>query len=532
MPLVFGDCVLDLARRELRRDGAAVHIRAKVFDVLGYLIANRDRVLSRDELLAHGWPGLTVGDATLSNCIVSVRRALGDDIRNPRFIKTLRGRGFRFIAEVTPLSASRGDQNQDVSENGHAAHARDETLSIAILPFANFNDDPKLDYLAGSLAEDVATALSRFKAFSVIAQSSSVQFNGPDNDIRNIGAELRVDYILEGNVRYADDQFRAAAQLIHAPTTKQLWAEHYDGRIDKLLALQDDISRKIVTSIAPEIQQEEIHRASRLHASDPRAQEMAWRAWALLDGARAEADPALYGEGMELAEAAAAQDPQCRQAWWTISFANYALAYARQGANPKALLTRAREAAEKLRALDRNDHGAYMSLGWISYIEQDLERAMMYLDQALELNPNCTMTLMLIGTIATATGRAAAGYDYLGQAMRLGPHDVFLGFMLAAQAHTCFALERFADGVEISQRAIQREPHAPANHMILAACLVEIGEFEQAGAAIHAQRWINENFLRLYLEGKRLPFKERNLSERYVAALCRATDAAEHATGD
>ena len=94
MPLVFGDCVLDLARRELRRDGAAVHIRAKVFDVLGYLIANRDRVLSRDELLAHGWPGLTVGDATLSDCIVSVRRAIGDDIRNPRFIKTLRGRVF------------------------------------------------------------------------------------------------------------------------------------------------------------------------------------------------------------------------------------------------------------------------------------------------------------------------------------------------------------------------------------------------------------------------------------------------------
>jgi len=528
MALVFGDCELDLERRELRRSGGVVHIRAKVFDILSYLIANRDRVLSRDELLAHGWPSLTVSDAALSNCIVSVRRAIGDDINNPRFIKTLRGQGFRFIAEVT----LQGAKNQNVLRNEYAAHARDDGLSIAILPFANLNDDAKLDYLSGSLAEEVTTALSRFKAFSVIAHSSSFQFNGQENDIKRISAELQVDYILEGNVRYADDKFRASAQLIHAPTVKQLWTEGYDGRIDQLLDLEGDISRKIVTNIAPEIDQEEIRRASRPPSRDLRAQEMAWQARALLDRSRAEADTALYARGMKMAEAAAAQDSQCRQAWWTISFANYALAYARQGANPKALLKRAREAAEKLRALDRNDHSAYMSLGWISYIEQDFERAMMFLDQAHELNPNCTMTLMLIGTIATATGRVEAGYDYLGQAMRLSPRDVFLGFMLAARAHSCFALERFADGVEFSRRAIQREPHAPANHMILAACLVGIEEIEQAGEAIRAQRRINENFLRLYLEGKRLPFKERNLSERYVAALCRATDAAEHATGD
>ena len=98
MQFAFADCVLDLERRELRRDGELVHTRAKVFDVLSYLIANRDRVLSRDELLAQGWPGRIVSDATLSTCILSVRRALGDDGKEPRFIKTLRGQGFRFIA--------------------------------------------------------------------------------------------------------------------------------------------------------------------------------------------------------------------------------------------------------------------------------------------------------------------------------------------------------------------------------------------------------------------------------------------------
>ncbi|MCG8695630.1 MAG: winged helix-turn-helix domain-containing protein [Minwuiales bacterium] len=528
MRLAFGDCVLDLDRRELRRDGAAVHARAKVFDVLAYLIANRDRVVSRDDLMAHAWPGLTVSDTTLSTCILGVRRAIGDDVGNPRFVKTLRGQGFRFIADVTTQdnaeAAGQSAEGRGDTGNGYAAHARDETLSIAVLPFANLNDDPKLDYLADGLSEDIIRELSRFKAFTVIAQSSSFQYRGQADDIRKIGAELRVDYVLEGSVRNAGDDFRATAQLIHAPTAKHVWAERFDGRIDDLLTLQDDIARTIVTNIAPEIDHEEIRRAARPPVGDLGAQEMAWRARALVDRARAEGDTALYGEGMEMAEAAATRDPQCRQAWWTIAFANYTLAFAGRSADQPALLNRAREAAEKLRALDRNDHSAYMALGWISYIEQDPERAMTYLDQALALNPNCTMTLMLSGAIATANGDAEAGYDYLTRAMRCSPRDVFLGFMLAAQAFACFALKRYAEGVELSRRAIQREPHAPANHAILAACLAETGDLRQAGAAIRAQRRINEKLLQLYLDRKRLPFRDTDTADRYVAALDRAAD--------
>lgn len=527
MQLAFGDCELDLARRELRRDGTVVHIRAKVFEVLSYLIANRDRVVNRDDLMAHAWPGLTVSDTTLSTCILAVRRAIGDDVNEPRFVKTLRGQGFRFIADVAVL------EDADVAPRpGDAVHAREDSLSIAVLPFANLNNDPELDHLADGLAEDIITALSRFKAFTVIARNSSFLYRGLANDIQKIGAELRVDYVLEGSVRQAGGVLRVAAQLIHAATAKHLWAERFDGRIDDLLSLQDDISRRIVTNIGPEIDQEEIRRAAGLPAGDLRAQEMAWRARALIDRARAEGDAALALEGMVLAEAAAEHDPQCRQAWWTITFVNYTRAFAGHGPDQSALLKRAREAAEKLRALDRNDHSAYMSLGWISYIEQDFERAMSYLDQALTLNPNCTMTLMLTGVIAMRNGSPEAGYDYLAQAMRLSPRDTFLGFMLAAQAVICYALSRFDEGVDLARRAIQREPHAPANHAILAACLVETGAVAQAGAAIRAQRRINDTLLRLYLEGKRLPFKGAQLNDRYVAALHRAAEAADGSAHD
>ena len=514
MLLAFGDCVLDLERRELLRNGVVVHTRPKVFDVLSCLVENRDRVLSREELLTLGWPGLTVSDATLSSCILSVRRAVGD----PKFIKTLRGQGFRFVAEVT-------QQGVSASAPARTGHARDENLSIAVLPFINLNGDTKFDYLADGLAEDITTELSRFKAFTVIARNSSFQYRGSANDVRKIGAELQVDYILEGSIRCAGDAFRATAQLIHAPTTRHIWAERYDDQVDRLFALQDDILQRIVANIAPEIALEEFRRASGAHTDDLRALEMAWRARALLDRGRTEADAKLYGQGMNLAEEAAALDPQCRHAWWTISFANFVLAFARAGDQLQTWLKRAREAAEKLRALDRNDHRAYLSLGWISYIERDLERALTDLTQAHELNPNCTMTLTMMGVVETSSGRAEVGYGHIDRAIRLSPRDLWLGFMFAAQAFACFALEKFEEGAELSRRAIQRDAHAPANHIILAACLTENGELDAAAAAIRTQRGIGGNLLQEYLERKRLPFKDEKLAMRFADAL-HAADAA------
>ena len=108
---------------------------------------------------------------------------------------------------------------------------------------------------------------------------------------------------------------------------------------------------------------------------------------------------------------------------------------------PSPLLKRAREAAEKLRALDRNDHRAYMSLGWIRYLSRDFESALSDIHQAHALNPNCTMTLTLMGVIESSSGMAQAGYDHIGRAIRLSPRDLWLGFMLASQAFACFALE-------------------------------------------------------------------------------------------
>lgn len=515
MRLLFGDCVLDLARGELQRSGKPVHIRTKVFEVLRHLIQNRDRIVSRDDLLSEIWRDVTVSDATLSSTMRAMRRAIGDDARKPRYIKTLHGRGYRFVAEV---AADNDDSGAPAVPDLHA-RTPPENLSIAVLPFENLNADPGLDYLADGLPEDIITDISRFKLLTVISRSSSYRYRGSGIDLRQIGEELGVNYVLQGSVRRVGEAVRVSVQLSHAPTTKHLWAERYDRPIAEMAVLQDEILRQIVTSVGPEVALEEFRQATNYPTENPRAVELAWRGRMLIERSRAEGKPDLYAQGMQLAEEAIDLDPQCRNAWHTVALGNLLLAFARAGNDPAAYARRAREGSERLRTLDRSDHRAPMLLGWLAYVERDLTRAEMQLALAHDLNPNCTMTLTMMGVVATAMDRAQDGYDAVARAIRLSPRDYWLAFMLASQAFACFALERYDEGVVLAQRAIQLQPHAPANHIVLAACAACTGDLPAAGEAIRRQREINRELLRRYETGEQSPYTNPAIAERYLAAV-------------
>ena len=332
-------------------------------------------------------------------------------------------------------------------------------------------------------------------------------------------------------MRKTAGEIRATAQLIHAPSAKHLWADNYDAALVNPLRTQDDILQRIVNAIGSEVTLEQLRQVSGRAPDNSAAVAMAWRARGLFERSRAEGKPELFREGLQLAEAAAEQDPDCRHAWWTIAFGNFVLGFARAGNEPDAFLSRAREAAEKLRALDKTDHRAYWALGWISFIERDLGEARIQLDRAHDLNPGCSMTLAIRGLVVASIGDAEAGYADLHRAVRLSPRDLWLGFMLAGQAFACFALGRYLEGIELVQRAIQAEPNAPANHLILAACAVEAGELHVAGEAIRVQRALNSGLLEFYLGGGTPAFQDPQIAARYVAALKRANSQATVTTG-
>ena len=236
-----------------------VPVEPQVFDLLLYLIRNRERVVSKDDLLAAVWRGRIVSESALSTRINAARAALGDNGEAQRLIKTLPRKGLRFVGTVL--------EDHRVLEAGSIKpppKASDKP-SIAVLPFANLSGDPDQDYFADGIVEDITTALSRNRAFFVIARNSSFTYKSQALDIKQVARELGVRYVLEGSVRKSGGRVRVTGQLIEGASGHHLWADRFDGGLADIFELQDQIVTRVVGAIAPQLEKAEIERARPPH---------------------------------------------------------------------------------------------------------------------------------------------------------------------------------------------------------------------------------------------------------------------------
>jgi len=295
---LFEHCSLDTDRRELRCGADLVSIEPQVFDVLEYLIRNRERVVSRDDLLAKIWAGRIVSDSALTSRINAARAAVGDNGDEQRLIKTLPRKGIRFVGAVredhTPSQAGsiipvRVDQPVEEPTGPvplrHAANVVStpafgvpDRPSIAVLPFTNMSGDPEQDYFADGMAEEILTALSRCKWLFVIARNSSFTYKGKSVDIRQVGRELGVRYVLEGSVRRGANRLRFTAQLIEAMSGAHIWADRFEGELADVFELQDRFTASIVAAIEPNLQLAEIERMKNKLAANLDAYDLMLRA--------------------------------------------------------------------------------------------------------------------------------------------------------------------------------------------------------------------------------------------------------------
>jgi TolB-like protein len=259
----FEKFLLDTETRELRRDRELQSVEPRVFDLLSYLIVNRERVVSKDDLVAGVWNGRIVSDAAMTTCLNSARIAIADSGEEQRLIKTLPRKGFRFVGAVQ--QANRPSDNVAGSErpleSTTPALALPDKPSIAVLPFENMSGDPEQEYFADGIVEDIINALSRFKSLFVIARHSSFTYKGKAVDIKQVGRELGVRYVLEGSVRKAGGRLRITGQMIEAATGAHIWAEKLDGPIEDIFDLQDSVTERVVGAMAPRITSAEIERA-------------------------------------------------------------------------------------------------------------------------------------------------------------------------------------------------------------------------------------------------------------------------------
>lgn len=250
----FADLEIDVARQELRRGSDLVPVEPQVFDLLVYLVRNRNRIVSREELIDAVWNGRAISEATLSSRVSAVRRVIGDNGNDQLLVRTHHKRGFRFVGRVDDAyqpyempAAPPGRQQAAAEDSEKRAQDAAAVLrpvldvpdkpSIAVLPFQNRSGDPVQEYFADGLTEDIITGLSRQRWFFVIARNSSFAFKGDAVDVRKVASELGVRYVLEGSVRKASGQVRVTAQLIDACKGVNLWAERYDRDLANIFEL-------------------------------------------------------------------------------------------------------------------------------------------------------------------------------------------------------------------------------------------------------------------------------------------------------
>jgi TolB-like protein len=248
----FADHTLDTDRRELRRGSDPVAVEPQVFDLLVHLVHNRDRVVSKDDLIASIWGGRIVSDSTLTSRINAARRAVGDSGEDQK-IRTVARKGLRFVGAVRtqsdgsePARAAGAPLDEIIREQTRPALPLPDRPAIAVLPFVNMSGDPEQEYFSDGISEDIITALSKLRWFFVIARNSSFIYKGKAVHMKQIAEELGVGYVVEGSVRKGGDRVRITAQLNDAATGSHIWAERYDRGLADVFAVQDEITEAIL----------------------------------------------------------------------------------------------------------------------------------------------------------------------------------------------------------------------------------------------------------------------------------------------
>ena len=350
--------------------------------------------------------------------------------------------------------------------------------SIAVLPFQNMSGDPEQEYFADGMVEDIITGLSRIRWLFVIARNSSFAYKGKSPDVRQVGRDLGVRYVLEGSVRKAAGRVRITAQLIEAESSRHIWAERYDRAIDDIFVLQDDITISAVAAIEPSLRQAEIERVKRKRPDSLDAYDLVLRAlphvFTLMpDGAR---------KSLPLLERALTLEPDYATAFAYAAWCHEVL-FVRAGMLDEHRLAMSRCARAAL-VHGRDDATALTIAGFcIGLIEHDRATAFQAFDTALALSPSSAFTCMFGSTLFGWAGEAERAIDWGERAVRFSPFDPlgFLAFDGISLGH--FMRGRDAAAAEAARKAIQVNPLFSINYMCLVAALARLGQTEAAKAA-------------------------------------------------
>ena len=483
----FEGYTLDVARSSLRTADRDIQLRPKTFEVLRYLVENADHLVTKEELIQAVWPNVIVTDEVLTHCVSEARQAIGDS--GQAIIKTVPRRGYRFAAAVSRVITNAGGAPSAGAAIKGAPSASDagreltpelsllDKPSVAVLPFANLSGNPEEDYFADGMAEEIITALSHCAWLFVIARNSSFTYKGKAVDIRQVGRELGVRYVLEGSVRRAGNRLRFTGQLINTTSGAHIWADRFEGATSDVFELQDQFAASVVAAIEPKMQLAEIERLKHKPTTKLDAYDMYLRAQQLSDE--------FTGESMAAAlrylEQALAIDPTYAAAMALAAYCRAQLVaqgwtqdFEAQAKEGLGLVSRAIE-------LGKGDGNVFwMAAIAVGVLQTDVARGRELAYRSLELNPNSAIALATAGRIETLSENTSKGLELLLRAEQLNPRDPRGWFIKVGIAFAYMLMGRFDEAIAACKTALDLNPRNTHALRTLAVCLVMEGRQSEA----------------------------------------------------
>jgi TolB-like protein/tetratricopeptide (TPR) repeat protein len=514
----FDHHILDSGLRELRRDGQLVAVQPQVFDLLVHLLANRARVVSRDDLIAFVWAGRIVSDSTLDSRINAARNAIGDDGKAQRLIRTIPRKGIRFVGAVheyadggLPVAAA---PNQ-IGEASRTLPLQDRP-AIAVLPFDNMSGDHEQEYFSDGISEDIITALSKLRWFFVIARNSSFTYKDKAIHIKQVAAELGVRYVVEGSVRKSGNRVRITAQLNDTATGSHIWAEHYDRNLADVFAVQDEITEAIVGAIEPQLYTAENFHGRRKPPNSLDAWDLVMRAlshhWRLT-----RPDTIL---AQALLEKAVSIDPRYGQALSLLATSHMVGVHLGWASITTAAPIAERAALAAIVA-DSEDAWAHNALGSVYFSTRRLDDSLAEFELALRLNPNFSLAQAYYGLALSYCGRWEDAYAATQRAIRLSPRDPSSAIYHGVAAYAQFVGKNYEQAITLSREAIRHRGDLTGAYRVLTVAAGMAGQIEVAKIALQELRRTQPGISLAWI-ATQLPWQHDADREHYLEGFRRA----------
>ncbi len=508
-----GGWSVDPGLNQIRQGDETIRLEPKVMELLTFLGGHPSEVVSREALLEALWPGIIVGDDSLTQSVIKLRKALGDDPRTPAYIQTIHKRGYRRLAPVSheDTPASEGHTvggtdgyggrplparprlglralaltggavvallvawlmwagSNDFSGFGQKSMPVSDLPSLVVLPFANLSNDPAQEYFSDGITDDITTDLSRLGSLRVFARYTAFSYKGQAVKASKVAHDLGVRYVINGSVQKVGTRVRINIQLTDARIGQQLWAERFDREIGDIFAVQDEIAHRIVATLAVTLSDEERKRLAHRYTGNIEAYDLFLRG----QEAYVRQDPDDNARAQELYRSAIALDPNFARAYaalaltcvddWRFQWSTDA----ERGADEALRL--ARRAVK----LDGDLPQAYWALGFVQVFRREHADAMRSADQAIALNPNDADAYVTLAMATAYAGDPERAIGLISTGMKLNPH--YGATYRSALGQAYFLAGQYEKAVPVQMEAIANNPDRLQSRLMLAATYIKLG---------------------------------------------------------